>query len=100
MSTWSGMRNKLETKYLAESLRGRIRYFATTYRESHDQIGRAAILLDGQEILKGNFFNYAFKNQLIANKSMQHESLFPVTLCKTDVGIHQYIPYHHISDAH
>lgn len=67
MSTWSGMRNKLETEYLAASLRGRIRYFATTYRESHDQIGRAAILLDGQEILKGNFFNYHFKDHLIAN---------------------------------
>ena len=44
MSTWSGTRKKLEEDYLCPALRGRVRYFATTYRESHDQEGRAAIL--------------------------------------------------------
>ena len=34
MATWSGIKAKLENEYLAESLRGRIQYFATTYRES------------------------------------------------------------------
>lgn len=56
MATWSGIRKKLEYEYLAESLRGRIRYFATTYRESHDKEGRAAILLDGKEIIGGGFY--------------------------------------------
>jgi len=65
MATWSGMRHKLESEYLAVNLRGRIRYFVTTYRESHDQVGRAAILFDGKEILKGNYFNYYLKNHLI-----------------------------------
>lgn len=56
MATWNGIRNKLESDYLAECLRGRIRYFATTYRESHDQEGRAAILLDGKEIISGGYY--------------------------------------------
>ena len=58
MPTWSGIRKKLETDYLCPALRGRVRYFATTYRESHDQEGRAAILVDGGEILKSNYFEY------------------------------------------
>ena len=56
MATWSGIRNKLEKEYLAESLRGRIQYFATSYRESHDQLGRAAIRFDDIEILSGSYF--------------------------------------------
>lgn len=57
MSTWSGIKNKLENEYLAESLRGHIQYFATVYRESHDQVGRAAIRYDGKEILSGSWFS-------------------------------------------
>ena len=52
------MKKKLEDDYLARSLRGRIQYFATAYRESHDgDKGRVAIRLDGNEILKGNTFD-------------------------------------------
>ena len=58
MPTWSGTRKKLEKDYLCPALRGRVRYFATTYRESHDQEGRAAILVDGEEILKSNYYEY------------------------------------------
>lgn len=29
MPTWSGIRKKLETEYLAQSLRGHIQYYAT-----------------------------------------------------------------------
>lgn len=59
MPTWSGIRKKLETDCLCPALRGRVRYFATTYRESHDREGRAAILVDGEEILKSNYFTYS-----------------------------------------
>ena len=65
MATWSGIRHRLEQEYLAESLRGRIQYFATTYRESHDEEGRASIRLDGKEVLKGNYFNYYLKSHLL-----------------------------------
>lgn len=57
MATWSGIRNKLETEYLALSLRGHIQYFATTYSKSPDHEGRAAIRYNGKEIIKGNYWN-------------------------------------------
>lgn len=57
MATWSGIRHKLESEYLAEPLRGHIQYYATTYTRSHDHEGRAAILFDGEEILSGNYYN-------------------------------------------
>ncbi len=57
MYQWSKIRDKLENEYLADSLKGRIRYFATTYRESHDgDKGRAAIYLDGNPVVSGNTF--------------------------------------------
>lgn len=58
MSTWSGIRNKLENEYLCPALRGHIQYFATSYRESPDKIGRAAILLDGVEVLQSSYYEY------------------------------------------
>ena len=58
MSTWSGIRNKLEHDYLCPALRGRIQYFAASYRESHDQTGRAAIRLDGVEVLRSSYYAY------------------------------------------
>ena len=57
MATWSAIRDKLENEYLAESLCGHIRYFATTYRESHDREGRAAIYYDGQEVIAGDYYH-------------------------------------------
>ena len=61
MATWSGIRHKLEQDYLAEALRGRIQYFATTYSGSPDHEGRAAIRLDGEEIVRGNYYNQWLK---------------------------------------
>lgn len=57
MATWSGIRHRLEHEYLAPSLRGRIRYYATTYSKSPDHEGRAAILLDGKELISGCYWN-------------------------------------------
>ncbi|MDE6031031.1 MAG: hypothetical protein K2G32_05355 [Oscillospiraceae bacterium] len=55
--TWSKIRDKLENEYLAESLRGHIQYFATSYSKCPDHEGRAAVRLDGEEILKSNYFD-------------------------------------------
>lgn len=57
MPTWSGIRKKLETQYLAQSLRGHIQYFATSYSKSPDHEGCAAIRYDGKEIIKGCYWN-------------------------------------------
>ena len=58
MSTWSGIRNKLENDYLCPALRGHIQYFATSYSKSADHEGRAAIRLDGIEVLRSNYYAY------------------------------------------
>ena len=65
MATWSGIRKKLEEEYLAQSLRGRVCYFCTTYKKSHDREGRAAILVDGKEVLKGTYYNFCLKWDLL-----------------------------------
>lgn len=59
MSTWSGIRNKLENDYLCPALRGRIQYFATSYSKSLDHEGRAAIRLDSVEVLRSNYYDYS-----------------------------------------
>ena len=57
MATWSGIRKKLETEYLAQSLQGHIQYYVTSYSKSPDHEGRAAIRYDGKEIIKGCYWN-------------------------------------------
>ncbi len=82
MHTWSKIRAKLENEYLADSLKGRIRYFATTYRESHDREGRAAILLDGKEIISGSYYEQYSKAHLLPKDETLYERLhseFPFT---------------------
>lgn len=50
VSTWSGIRHKLENDYLCTALRGRIQYYAISHSKSADHEGRAAIRLDGEEV--------------------------------------------------
>lgn len=57
--TWSGTRKKLEEDYLCPVLRGRVQYFATTYSKCPDHEGRAAILVDGVEVLKSSYYEHA-----------------------------------------
>lgn len=61
MATWNGIRHKLENEYLAESLRGHIQYYCTSYSKSPDHEGRASIRLDGREIISGCYWNMYFK---------------------------------------
>ena len=56
MHTWTKIRSKLENEYLADSLKGHIRYFATSYSKCHDHQGRASILFDDKEIISGSYF--------------------------------------------
>ncbi len=56
--SWSDMRKQLEETNICQSLKGRIQYFATRYKKSHDEEGRVAIRLDGQEVLKSCFYDW------------------------------------------
>lgn len=58
MSTWSGIRAKLEQEHLAPALQGKIQYFATSYNKCPDHEGRAAVRIDGKEILKSSYYEY------------------------------------------
>ncbi len=64
MASWSGIRYKLEKEYLADSLRGHIQYYVTTYSKSPDHEGRAAIRFDGKEIIKGCYWNNCYRAHL------------------------------------
>ena len=52
MKSWSDIRKTHEQDRLAPSLRGRVQYFITRYREAHDDHGRVAIRVDGKEVFK------------------------------------------------
>lgn len=48
--SWSGLKKRLE-ETLCEELHGRISYFLTRYHKVHDAYGRAAVRLDGMELV-------------------------------------------------
>lgn len=56
--SWSGIKKRLEEDLLCNSLKGRVEYFITKYKNSHDESGRVAIIVDGKEIIQGNIFMY------------------------------------------
>ena len=66
--SWSAMRKILEKENICDSLKGRIQYFATRYKKSHDQEGCVAIRLDGEEIFKSCFYDWNNKRiQVVEN---------------------------------
>ena len=48
--SWAGL-NKWLKDCLCDDLKDRITYFMTRYHKVHDSYGRAAILLDGREVV-------------------------------------------------
>lgn len=55
--SWSAIRKILEQDNICDLLKGRVQYFATRYRMSHDEEGRVALRLDGKEIFKSCFYD-------------------------------------------
>ena len=72
MDRWSYIRHKLENDYLAPSMRGRVRYFVTRYVGTHDYEGRAAILVDGEELFSGGYFA-AWPDELLCSAGERNE---------------------------
>jgi len=67
--SWSAMRKALEQDNICDSLKGRIQYFATRYRRSHDEEGRVAIRLDGKEIFKSCFYDWQGKRDFVVKSN-------------------------------
>jgi len=67
--SWSAMRKILEQENICTSLKGRIQYFQTRYRDAHDQTSRIAIRLDGKEVFKSDYFDWA-KKQFEASREL------------------------------
>jgi len=56
--SWGAMRKYLEREYICDALKGRVRYFATRYREPHDEPGRVAIRIGGKEVYRSDFSDW------------------------------------------
>lgn len=67
--SWSAMRKVLEQENICASLKGRVQYFVTRYRKSHDEEGRVAVRLDGKEIFQSCFYDWERKRPLIARNN-------------------------------
>ena len=59
--SWGAMRKILEQDNICDALKGRVQYFATRYRKSHDQEGRVAIRIDSEELFKSCFYDWQTK---------------------------------------
>ncbi|MFK5883061.1 MAG: hypothetical protein QM489_01835 [Candidatus Izemoplasma sp.] len=59
-TSWSGKRKRLEQDLLAESLKGRVQYFITKYKEMNNSytFSRFALIVDNKEIIKANYLTY------------------------------------------
>lgn len=54
---WNRMKRQLE-RFICEALKDRVSYYATTYRRSDDGMGRACIIVDGEEVLNCSYINW------------------------------------------
>lgn len=73
--SWSATKKKLEQELICDKLKGRVKYFITKYKNSHDESGRFAILIDDKEVIKGNEFLYYQKYIDIENKLKEENSI-------------------------
>ena len=71
--SWSGL-NKWLNECLCEELKGRITYFLTRYHKVHDSYGRAAILLDGKELVCFSWIEQYRQEQQVAEKYNEDRS--------------------------
>lgn len=69
---WSKLKKRLED-FICPSLKGRVEFWITSYRKTHDQVGRAYITVDGKEVinmctLKKEIAIYGEENELMSKK--------------------------------
>ena len=65
--SWAGL-NKWLQECLCDDLKDRITYFLTRYHKVHDSYGRAAILLDGRELVCFSWVEQCRQEQQVSAK--------------------------------
>ena len=71
---WSKIKQRLENEFLAEPLKGRVTYFATSYSKCPDHEGRAAIRVDGVEVFKSSYYEYMMLHSQKCAELEEHSS--------------------------
>lgn len=69
--SWSGFRARYERDFLAQALRGRLRFFCTRSHGIDDEVERIAVKFDGKEVFRTTNNKYWEKWQ--ENKNMYRE---------------------------
>ena len=77
MMKWSKLKKQLED-FICPSLKGRVEFWITSYRKTHDQVGRAYITVDGKEVinmctLKKEIAIYGEENELMSSDNINLE---------------------------
>jgi len=95
--SWSGL-NKWLNECLCDELKARITYVLTRFHKVYDSYGRAAILLDGKELVRFSWIEQYRQEQQVAAKhnedrskdwfalyeEMKHDWSETCTLCEWD----------------
>lgn len=88
--SWSSIRKQLEQDLLCEKLRGRVQYFFTHYRKSHDEEARVCVRVDGKEYVMGNAYNYYVKGYAHLQNEMKQVMQIPMRVWDFDENIFKY----------
>lgn len=88
--SWSSVRKKLEQNFLCEKLRGRVQYFFTHYRKSHDEEARVCVRVDGKEYVMGNPYNYYVKGYCNLEKEIKRAMQIPMRVWHFDENVFEY----------
>jgi aerobic-type carbon monoxide dehydrogenase small subunit (CoxS/CutS family) len=74
--SWAGL-NKGLNENLCDALKGRITYFLTRYHDVHNAYGRAAILLDGKELVNFSWIEmYHQESDISALHKLERETSY------------------------
>ncbi len=87
----SAMRKKLEKENICKCLKGRIKYFVTLYRESHDGWeGRISVSIDNKEIFKSNTFEWWGFLDRWTGSSRDHKMMYNKSHIEGIVNVHSF----------
>jgi hypothetical protein len=88
---WSKIKSRAES-FICDSLKGRIEFFSTWYRNSgKDHIGRATILLDKNEIFEADTWKRIFNRNEFERLDL-HNALLEYALLSIDDAVHSENP--------